>query len=155
MRLTLLDSTTIGAFLCVILAICGCSQGLSGGKRVAAQKALDSIEMFRRYHGTLDGIKRDIEEAKRAGDPSRYADEKTTIDLIGCQTAIGLYENYESESQQQQVNAAVPALGEINRRTERELEKKGIKPLNVEEMRKTAYEALAFCVEQLRGDLSQ
>jgi len=89
--------TVATASLC--LFVCGCSQGLSGGKRLASEKALEAVKDAYKerdnkvlFLDDLPTARGAITMAERAGDPSRKADVQLDIDLDMCRGALATYE---------------------------------------------------------------
>lgn len=110
-----------------------CSCGVTSGKRLASEKALEAIEnaykqrddklMFNSYMREAEGS---IAMAERVGDPSRKADVQVSIDLDACRGALATYEHA--------------------------LEADTDTPKDQLEILK---EALPRCIESLRNDLGQ
>lgn len=70
--------------------------GPTGGKRIASEAALESIEDFQRFRRADTALWARIETARRAGDNSRAADAQITVDLDKCAETIFLVAKYNA-----------------------------------------------------------
>ena len=119
-----------------------CSCGPSGGKRLATEQVLHSLEELQKEPDAdfyLSQAQRQINDAKAAGDPSRKADVQVSLDLDFCsKTALAMYSSYEERR----------VWGEAARRL-------GTKAPSLDERKSQAQEAINNCVSSLRRDLGQ